>query len=111
MTWRSWRGTRRQRKGIGMHKWFQLWLPLMNRVEVDGAEGVLDGVRVRGRMVHMRSWLWTLFLMGRRRMCRSHCFVVEERFQVSYVRKALDVGKMSGWWTRRWTWRRSWTSC
>ena len=75
-----------------MHKWLQLWLPLMNRVEVDGAEGVLDGVRVRWRMVHMSSWLWTLFLMGSRRMCRGHCLMVEERFQVSYVRKALDVG-------------------
>ena len=57
MTWCSWRRSRRQRKGIGMDKWFQLWPPLMNRVEVDGAEGVLDGVRVGWRMVHMSSWL------------------------------------------------------
>ena len=110
MTWRSWRGARRQRKGVGVYKWFQLRLPLMNRAEVDGAESVLYWVRVGWRMVHMSCWLCTL-LVGRRRMCRGHCLVVEERFKVSDMRKALYVGKVSGWWTRRRTCCRSWTSC
>ena len=109
MTWRSWRRARRQRKGVGVYKWFQLRPPLMNRVEVDGAESVLYGVRVCWRMVHMSRWLWTL-LTGRRRMCRRHSLVVEEWFKVSYMRKAFYVGKVSGWWTRRRTCCRSWTS-
>ena len=111
MTWCSWRGARRQRKGVGVYKCFQLWLPaLMERVEVDGAESVLYGVRVSWRMVNMRRW-FCILLMGRGRMCRGHCLMMEEWFKVSYMRKALDVGKVSGWWTRRRTCCRSWTSC
>ena len=44
-------------------------------------------------------------------MCRRHCLVEEERLEVSDMRKTLDVGKVSGWWTRRQTCYRSWPNC
>ena len=83
----------------------------MNRVEVDRAESVLYWVWVGWRVVHVSCWFCKTLLLGRRRVCRRHCLVVEERFKISDMRKALDVGKVSGWWTRRQTCYRSWPNC
>ena len=83
----------------------------MNRVGVDGAESVGCWEWVGRRVVHVSSWFCKTLLLGRRRVCWRHCLVEEERLEVSDVRKALDVGKVSGWWTRRQTCCRSWTNC
>ena len=79
----------------------------MNRVEVDRAESVLYWVWVGWRVVHVSCWFCKTLLLGRRRVCRRHCLVEEERLEVSDMRKALDVGKVSGRWTRRRTCCRS----
>ena len=76
-----------------MDKWFQLWLPgRVDRVEVDRAESVVYGVRVGWRVVNVGCWLWPLFLLGRRGVCRCHCFMEMERLKVPNLGKALDMG-------------------
>ena len=51
-----------------MYQRLQLWLNPVDRVEVDRAEVVLDGVRVGGGVVHMSSRFWDLLNMRRWRM-------------------------------------------